>query len=228
MSEQVHETSEIDAPPAEVWAVLMDPGRLGEWVSAHRKLEQVPAVPLTTGDTFRQRLGIGPVGLLGRVGDPRGEGARAGPLARRRSRRLDGERHLPARGGRRGTHALRLRERLRPAGRDARQGRESRRQRDGRQARGAQVAEGALRAVRLRRLQTGGRGGRLGRRRIAPRCACRRALLPRLEQAGGGDRPEHRDPGEGRQCDVDPDERGRQLQRPLDPADETLQRPAAR
>ena len=63
MAEQVHETKVIDAPPSEVWAVLMDPGRLGEWVSAHRKLEGVPDVPLTKGDSFRQRLGVGPVGF---------------------------------------------------------------------------------------------------------------------------------------------------------------------
>jgi carbon monoxide dehydrogenase subunit G len=29
----------IDAPPAEVWAVVMDPERLEDWVTIHRKLE---------------------------------------------------------------------------------------------------------------------------------------------------------------------------------------------
>lgn len=28
----------IDAPPEDVWAVIMDPTRLGEWVTIHRKL----------------------------------------------------------------------------------------------------------------------------------------------------------------------------------------------
>jgi uncharacterized protein YndB with AHSA1/START domain len=28
----------IDAPPERVWAVVMDPHRLGEWVTIHRKL----------------------------------------------------------------------------------------------------------------------------------------------------------------------------------------------
>jgi uncharacterized protein YndB with AHSA1/START domain len=63
MAESVHETCEIDAPPQAVWDVLMDPGRLGEWVSAHRKVEDVPELPLKAGDTFRQRLGVGPAGF---------------------------------------------------------------------------------------------------------------------------------------------------------------------
>jgi uncharacterized protein YndB with AHSA1/START domain len=33
----------IDAPPAEVWAVIMDPARLGDWVTIHRKLNAAPA-----------------------------------------------------------------------------------------------------------------------------------------------------------------------------------------
>jgi carbon monoxide dehydrogenase subunit G len=28
----------IDAPPEKIWAVVMDPHRLGEWVTIHRKL----------------------------------------------------------------------------------------------------------------------------------------------------------------------------------------------
>jgi uncharacterized protein YndB with AHSA1/START domain len=30
----------IDAPPEKVWAVVMDPQRLGEWVTIHRKLNE--------------------------------------------------------------------------------------------------------------------------------------------------------------------------------------------
>lgn len=61
MPEQVHETVKLDAPPDEVWELLMDPRRLGEWVSAHREVMDLPDLPLTTGDSFRQKLGVGPV-----------------------------------------------------------------------------------------------------------------------------------------------------------------------
>ena len=63
MAESVRANSEISAPPDQVWEVLMDPERLGEWVSAHRKVEDVPKLPLKAGDKFRQRLGIGPAGF---------------------------------------------------------------------------------------------------------------------------------------------------------------------
>lgn len=61
MAEAVKETIEIGAEPEAVWEVLMDPNRLGEWVSAHRKVEELPSLPLSEGDRFRQKLGIGPV-----------------------------------------------------------------------------------------------------------------------------------------------------------------------
>lgn len=61
MAEGIQETVELDAPPEEVWELLMDPGRLGDWVGPHRKLEDVPELPLKTGDRFRQRLGFGPI-----------------------------------------------------------------------------------------------------------------------------------------------------------------------
>jgi uncharacterized protein YndB with AHSA1/START domain len=63
VADGVRETQTFDASPEEVWEVLMDPHRLEEWVSAHRKLDDVPDVPLEQGDTFRQRLGVGPVGF---------------------------------------------------------------------------------------------------------------------------------------------------------------------
>ncbi len=63
MAESVKETCEIAAKPEQVWEVLMDPTRLGEWVSAHRKVEDLPQLPLGEGDSFRQRLGVGPVGF---------------------------------------------------------------------------------------------------------------------------------------------------------------------
>ena len=46
-----HVTAEIqiDAPPEKVWAVALDPKRLGEWVTIHRKLHDAPDRPVTTG-----------------------------------------------------------------------------------------------------------------------------------------------------------------------------------
>src|SRR5581483_7138422 len=35
---EVTASIEIDAPPERVWDVVMDPERLGEWVTIHRKL----------------------------------------------------------------------------------------------------------------------------------------------------------------------------------------------
>jgi uncharacterized protein YndB with AHSA1/START domain len=63
VADEVRESKTFDAPPEEVWEILMDPHRLDEWVSAHRKLKDVPDVPLGQGDKFRQRLGVGPVGF---------------------------------------------------------------------------------------------------------------------------------------------------------------------
>jgi uncharacterized protein YndB with AHSA1/START domain len=47
---------EIDAPPERVWEVVMDPHRLGEWVTIHRELETVSDRPLEDGSTLRQKL----------------------------------------------------------------------------------------------------------------------------------------------------------------------------
>jgi uncharacterized protein YndB with AHSA1/START domain len=59
--EGVHETVELAAPRQVVWDLVMDPRRLGEWVSAHRKLGELPELPLGEGDSFKQKLGVGPV-----------------------------------------------------------------------------------------------------------------------------------------------------------------------
>ena len=61
MAEAVHEKVSIEAEREAIWEVLMDPKRLGEWVSAHRKLDELPSLPLGKGDRFRQKLGLGPV-----------------------------------------------------------------------------------------------------------------------------------------------------------------------
>ena len=59
----VRESISIPAEPEAVWDVLMDPARLEDWVHAHSKLDDAPEHPLSVGDRYRQRLGIGPVGF---------------------------------------------------------------------------------------------------------------------------------------------------------------------
>jgi uncharacterized protein YndB with AHSA1/START domain len=48
---------EIDVPPARVWEVVMDPHRLGDWVTIHRRVGEVPA-QLKRGSTFEQTLNL--------------------------------------------------------------------------------------------------------------------------------------------------------------------------
>jgi uncharacterized protein YndB with AHSA1/START domain len=52
----VETTIEIAAPPAKVWDVLMDAGRLGEWVTIHRRLHGRPDNPLREGSEIVQTL----------------------------------------------------------------------------------------------------------------------------------------------------------------------------
>lgn len=52
----VNATIEIDAPPARVWEVLMDPDRLGDWVTIHRRLRRASDRPLTQGSSLEQTL----------------------------------------------------------------------------------------------------------------------------------------------------------------------------
>jgi len=58
MSEGVSAEIEIAAPPEEVYAVMMDPGRLGEWVTIHRDVADAPDPPLTEGDSFEQKMAL--------------------------------------------------------------------------------------------------------------------------------------------------------------------------
>jgi uncharacterized protein YndB with AHSA1/START domain len=47
----------IDAPPQEVWDLIMDPRRLGDWVTIHRKLNRAPeAGGPRRGDEMEQTL----------------------------------------------------------------------------------------------------------------------------------------------------------------------------
>jgi uncharacterized protein YndB with AHSA1/START domain len=52
----VRASIEIAAPPEEVWAVVMDPDRLGEWVTIHRGVKRVSDNPLRADSTMEQRL----------------------------------------------------------------------------------------------------------------------------------------------------------------------------
>jgi uncharacterized protein YndB with AHSA1/START domain len=55
-SNQVIASIQIDAPPETVWNVLMDPGRLREWVTIHRRLGKAAGSPLKAGDELDQTL----------------------------------------------------------------------------------------------------------------------------------------------------------------------------
>jgi carbon monoxide dehydrogenase subunit G len=46
----------IDAPPEEVWNLLMDPHRMVDWVSIHQKLKKAPDGLLDEGDKLTQCL----------------------------------------------------------------------------------------------------------------------------------------------------------------------------
>jgi uncharacterized protein YndB with AHSA1/START domain len=52
----VNASIDIDAPPEEVWDVVMDPKRLGDWVTIHRKLGSVTDRPLKKGSKLEQTL----------------------------------------------------------------------------------------------------------------------------------------------------------------------------
>ena len=46
---------EIAAPTAEVWSTIMDPRRLGEWVTIHRSLHSASDGPPRAGDRWTRR-----------------------------------------------------------------------------------------------------------------------------------------------------------------------------
>lgn len=53
---EVNVSIEIDAPPARVWAVVMDPERLGDWVTIQRALHEATPGPPAVGHTMRQTM----------------------------------------------------------------------------------------------------------------------------------------------------------------------------
>jgi uncharacterized protein YndB with AHSA1/START domain len=52
----VHASIDIAASPEEVWAVVMDPDSLADWVTIHRGVREVSDTPLTADSTMEQRL----------------------------------------------------------------------------------------------------------------------------------------------------------------------------
>ncbi len=56
MGDVVAQSVEIDAPIDAVWALIMDPERLGDWVSIHRSVADVPDGDLRKGSRFRQEM----------------------------------------------------------------------------------------------------------------------------------------------------------------------------
>jgi carbon monoxide dehydrogenase subunit G len=53
---RVEASIRIDAPMEKVWDVLMDPERLGDWVTIHRKVGEVSDRPLQKGSTLDQTV----------------------------------------------------------------------------------------------------------------------------------------------------------------------------
>lgn len=56
MSPAVRTEIELAAPPERVWGVVMDPHRLGEWVTTHSALGDGAPSELAEGATFEQEL----------------------------------------------------------------------------------------------------------------------------------------------------------------------------
>lgn len=55
---KVERTIEIDAPRERVWAKLMDPRCLEDWVSIHKSLKEAPEGELEQGDQLTQCLSM--------------------------------------------------------------------------------------------------------------------------------------------------------------------------
>jgi len=59
----VSASTDIAAPPEEVWEMVMDPGRLDEWVTIHRKLLYADKGPPRVGYKMDQQLHLRGVNL---------------------------------------------------------------------------------------------------------------------------------------------------------------------
>jgi len=58
MSDEVRVEVVIPRSPQEVWDIALDPRRLGDWVTIHRKLNSAPDRPLRQGDKITQTLAL--------------------------------------------------------------------------------------------------------------------------------------------------------------------------
>ena len=56
MSKSVQETIVIAAEPQRVWETVMDPSRLGDWVSLHDSVSGAGSGVVEEGDSFTQKL----------------------------------------------------------------------------------------------------------------------------------------------------------------------------
>jgi uncharacterized protein YndB with AHSA1/START domain len=56
VSRAVRQSIVIAAPPERVWELVMDPARLGDWVTTHDGIERAPEGRLASGSSFTQRL----------------------------------------------------------------------------------------------------------------------------------------------------------------------------
>jgi uncharacterized protein YndB with AHSA1/START domain len=54
----VHAEIEIDAPIERVWETIMDPERLGDWVTIHKSVKNVSDSPLREGATMDQAIQV--------------------------------------------------------------------------------------------------------------------------------------------------------------------------
>jgi uncharacterized membrane protein len=48
----------IDAPVERVWEIVMDPYRLGDWVTIHKSVSKVSDLPLRAGSTMDQSMHV--------------------------------------------------------------------------------------------------------------------------------------------------------------------------
>ena len=53
---KVERSTQIAAPPERLYEVIMDPGRLKDWVTIHQRLEGTPPSPLKKGSKLTQCL----------------------------------------------------------------------------------------------------------------------------------------------------------------------------
>jgi uncharacterized protein YndB with AHSA1/START domain len=49
---------DIQAPIERVWEIVMDPKRLGDWVTIHKSVSNVSALPLRSGSTMDQSMHV--------------------------------------------------------------------------------------------------------------------------------------------------------------------------